>query len=85
MDVKTEITLLTSEQYFDDSQKLDIVEKYGTKAAITDFAILLGGYVRFDGYYTSEGNGLADRTCYHWTQSSDSTGDARAVDDDGTK
>ncbi len=80
-----QITLLTHEQYFDDSQKLDIIKKYGTQAAITDFAILLGGFVTF-GYYdyhTSDGNNLENRACYHWTKSSDYGGDAFAVADAG--
>jgi len=78
-----EMTLLTEELYFDDKQKLDIVKKYGTRAAISDFAILLGGFVRFADEYTSEGTNLENRACYHWTKSSDNDGDARAVVNDG--
>ncbi len=37
-------TFLTQEQCFE-SDKLDILKKRGTKAAITDFSILLGAYV----------------------------------------
>lgn len=37
-------TFLTQEQFFEDD-KLDILKKRGTKAAITDFSILLGAYV----------------------------------------
>ena len=37
-------TFLTEEQYLG-SDKLEILEKRGTKAAITDFSILLGAYV----------------------------------------
>ena len=37
-------TFLTEKQYLG-SDKLDILEKRGTKAAITDFSILLGAYV----------------------------------------
>ena len=40
----SDFTFLTEEQYFGDD-KLDILEKRGTKAAITDFSILLGAYV----------------------------------------
>ena len=39
--------------------KLYILKKYSTKAAITDFYILLGIYVSL-GYYTNEGNTLKD-------------------------
>ena len=40
----SDFTFLTEEQYFGDD-KLDILKKRGTKAAITDFSILLGAYV----------------------------------------
>ena len=36
-------TFLTQEQCFG-SDKLDILKKRGTKAAITDFSVLLGGW-----------------------------------------
>ena len=42
-----DFTFLTEEQIFGDDQ-LDILKKYGTKCAITDFSILLGGYVSGD-------------------------------------
>ena len=78
-----EITLLSIEQIFGDEQ-LDIFRKYGTEAAITDFAILLGGYV--SGYsHASSGNDLEDRTGYYWTKSSYGDGDVRAVDNDGSR
>ena len=38
------LTFLTQEQCFG-SEKLDILQKRGTTAAITDFSILLGGEV----------------------------------------
>ena len=44
-----DLTFLTKEQV----ENLEILKKYGTKAAITDFAILLGSCVTSD-YYTSE-------------------------------
>lgn len=52
-------TFLTEEQVseFDYKKKLDILKKYGTRAAMTDFSILLGIYVSL-GYYTNEGNTL---------------------------
>ena len=79
-----QVTLLTQEQCFEDSDKLDIIKKNGTKAAITDFAILLGGFVS-DGYYASDGNNLEDRTGYYWTRSSDNDGDARVAGTDGAR
>ena len=71
-------TFLTDEQIFGNNQ-LDIISRYGTKCAITDFSILLGGYVSSD-YYTSEGNTRKDRTGWWWTKSSDGDNDARVVD-----
>ena len=68
---------LTDEQLFGNNQ-LDIISRYGTKCAITDFSILLGGYVSsYD--YTSEGNTRKDRTGWWWTKSSDGDNDARRV------
>ena len=61
-----ELTFLTEEQIFGDD-KLDIISKYGTKCAITDFAILLGGVVSSN-FYTSEGNTLKDRNGCWWTK-----------------
>ena len=64
-----DLTFLTKEQIFGDN-KLEILKKYGTRCAITDFSILLGGFVSSD-YYTSEGNTLKNRTGWWWTKSSD--------------
>ena len=44
------LTFLTKEQCLE-SEKLDILQKRGIKAAITDFAILLGGWVDRDTDY----------------------------------
>jgi len=66
MQEKLDFTFLTKEQTFGEYQ-LEILKKYGTKCAITDFAILLGGYVSFNDY-TSEGNNLNNRTAYWWTK-----------------
>ena len=62
----SDFTFLTEKQVFGDN-KLDIISKYGTKCAMTDFSILLGGYVSSD-YYTSEGNTRKDRTGWWWTK-----------------
>ncbi len=70
-------TFLTEDEIFGYSQ-LDILEKYGTKCAITDFSILLGGYVA-QNYYTSEGETLKDRTGWWWTKSHDGDNDACVV------
>ena len=60
------LTFLTQEQCFE-SEKLDILQKRGIKAAITDFAILLGGWIgrkHIDGDESLEG-----RTGCYWTKS----------------
>ena len=69
-------TFLTDEQIYGNN-KLDIISRYGTKCAITDFSILLGGYVSQD-RYTSEGNTRKDRTGWWWTKTPYNN-DARVV------
>ena len=73
-------TFLTQEQCFGNN-KLDILEKRVTKAAITDFSILLGAYV--SDYHIDNDSSLEGRTGYYWTKSDDGNNDARVVDDDG--
>ena len=62
----SDLTFLTKEQCFGD-EKLDIFKKRGIKAAITDFSILLGGYV--SDYHIDNDNSLEGRTCNYWTKS----------------
>ena len=47
----------------------DIFKKRGKAAAITDFAILLGGMVAWDDYVQYGGMALEDRAGYYWTKS----------------
>lgn len=64
----------TVEEFWKRRGILEIIRKRGAKAAITDFSILLGGWVeRDDSYYTHIDNddSLAGRTGYYWTRSSD--------------
>ena len=77
-----DFTFLTEEQFFDSSRKLEILEKRGTIAPITDFSILLGGYVSND-YYYNNSNSLEDRSSWYWTSSDDKDNDARVVRYDG--
>ncbi len=77
-------TFLTDEQLFGDKQ-LEVLEKYGMRMAVSDFSILLGGFVMFEGSHTSEGNDLKDRAGWYWPVSSDGSGDVRAVGIDGSK
>lgn len=58
-------TFLTEEEIFSE-KKLRIFRKYGTKAAITDFSILLGGFVSSNETVNDTGN-LKDRTGFWWT------------------
>ena len=74
-------TFLTKEQIFGNN-RLDIIKKYGTKCATTDFSILLGGCVSKD-YHTSEGYTKKDRTGWWWTKSYDGNDNVRAVDVSG--
>ena len=78
----SDFTFLTEEQYFGDD-KLDILERRGTKAAITDFSILLGAYV--SDYHIDNDSSLEGRTGYYWTKSDDGDNDARVVDVDGRR
>ena len=67
-------TFLTEEQCFG-NDKLDILEKRGTQAAITDFSILLGGWV--SDYHVDNDSSLEGRTGWYWTKSDDGDNDAR--------
>ena len=82
----SEFTFLTEEQCFG-SDKLNILEKRGIKAAITDFSILLGGWVNRDTVYRywhiAGDDSLEGRTGYYWTKSDDGDNDACAVSGDG--
>ena len=73
-------TFLTQEQIFED-EMLEVIKKRGAKAAITDFSILLGGWVDRDSNYwhIDSDDSLAGRTGYYWTRSDDGNTDARAV------
>ena len=77
------MTLLSKEQIFG-YDRLDIFKKENVKAAMTDFAILLGGFAS-NSVHASSGNDLEDRTGYYWTKSSDGAGGVRAVDYDGSR
>ena len=81
----SDFTFLTEEQCFDTYQQLDIIKKRGTKAAITDFSILLGGWVDRDkDYYHINGeDSLEGRTGYYWTKSDDENNNVRTVDAKG--
>lgn len=58
-----DFTFLTEEQIFGEKQ-LEVLKKYGTKCAISDFSILLGGAVAD----TDEGEHLKKRAGWWWTK-----------------
>lgn len=77
------LTFLTQEQCFE-GEKLDVLQKRGTMAAITDFSILLGGYVSdYNNVYADRS--LEGRTGCYWTKTDDGDNDARVVGIDGSK
>lgn len=80
------LTFLTREQCFE-SEKLDILQKRGTKAAITDFSILLGGWAdsNKDYWHIDGDDSLEGRTGFYWTKSDDGDNDARVVDGSGRR
>lgn len=61
-----DFTFLTYNQIYGE-ENLDILRKYGTKCAITDFSILLGGNLA-NNEFTSEGNSLDNRSGWWWTK-----------------
>lgn len=75
-------TFLTEEQCFG-NDKLDILEKRGTQAAITDFSVLLGGWV--SDYHVDNDSSLEGRTGYYWTKSDDGDNAVRTVDGHGIR
>ena len=80
LEIMNNFTFLTQEQCFK-SDKLDIFKKRGTKAAITDFSVLLGGWVW---EHAENDSSLEGRTGCYWTKSDDGDTNARVVEDDGS-
>ena len=80
-----ELTLLSEGQIWgnDKERQLDVIRKYGIKAAITDLCILTGGYLCED--TIDEDRSLTGRTSCFWTRSDDGDNDVREVDVDGDR
>ena len=78
----SDFTFLTEEQIFGSNQ-IDVIKKRGTKAAISDFAIILGGYVSNDSYVDTDSS-LKGRTGYYWTKSIDNENDVILVSNNGS-
>lgn len=73
-----EFTLLSKEQTFG-SDKIDVIERLGVKCAVSDFAILLGGYV-VDDDYVDDDSSLKGRTSFWYLSSYDTYGDIYEID-----
>ena len=65
----SEFTFLTEKQWFSDKQ-LEIFEKRGGAAAITDFSILLGADVS-DHIHIKNNDSLEGRIGHYWSKSDD--------------
>ena len=78
----SKFTFLTDEQNFGED-KLDILKKRGTKAAVTDFSILFGQEV--SSIYIDNDSSLEKRTGCYWTKSDDGFLDVRVVDINGDR
>ena len=75
----SDFTFLTEEQCFGED-RLDILEKRGAEAAVTDFSILLGA--DFSDYYNNNiynDSSLEGRPGYYWTKSDDGDNDVLVV------
>ena len=71
-----ELTLLKEEQIYGEN-RLKIFDVIGTKAAVTDYAILCGTYASTTNYVGEEK--LENRTSWYWTKTADGANDARIV------
>ena len=75
-----DVTLLKKKQIWG-SDALDVIKKYGTKTALTDLALVLGGFQSRNFERTIEG----DCSGIIWTASLSSWGEAYIVNDKGKK
>ncbi len=83
-----DLTLLSEGQIWGNSSEpqLEVIRKYGTKAAITDLCVLTGGYLCEDtDDNIDEDRSLTGRTSYFWTRSDDGDNDVRAVYKNGSR
>ena len=83
-----ELTLLSEGQIWGNSNEsqLEVIRKYGTKAAITDLCVLTGSYLCEDtDYNIDEDRSLTGRTSWFWTRSDDGDNEVRAVHRDGDR
>lgn len=77
MNFDKELTLLSEQEVWgvNGGRQLDVLEKYGTRSAITDLVILTGGYCEDScSYMAPDDNSLKGRTGWVYTRSSDGLG-----------
>ena len=74
-----ELTLLSEGQIWGNNNEpqLEVISKYGTKAAITDLCVLTGSSLYKD--TIDEDKSLTGRTSWFWTRSDDDDNDVRVV------
>lgn len=82
--INQELILLSEGQIWGNSSEsqLEVMRKYGTKAAITDLCVLTGScsYLCKDtDYNIDEDSSLKGRTSWFWTRSDDNDNDVRTV------
>lgn len=88
MNFDKELTLLSEQEVWgvNGGRQLDVLEKYGTRSAITDLVILTGGYCEDScSYMAPDDNSLKGRTGWVYTRSSDGDGYVRGVNGDGSR
>ena len=77
-----DLTLLSEGQIWGNSSEpqLEVIRKYGIKAAITDLCVLTGSYLCEDtDYNIDEDKSLTGRTSWCWTRSDNGNNDVCAV------
>lgn len=77
-----DLTLLSEGQIWGNSgeSQLEVIRKYGIKAAITDLCVLTGSYLCEDiDYNINEDKSLTGRTSWFWTKSDDGDNDVRTI------
>lgn len=82
------LTLLSEGQIWGNrnESQLNVIRKYGTKAAITDLCVLTGSYLCEDtDYNIDEDKSLTGRTSWFWTKSSFVNSDVRAISESGNR
>ncbi|UKI26800.1 MAG: hypothetical protein L6V91_08715 [Bacilli bacterium] len=88
MNKDVELTLLSEGQIWGNSSEpqLEVIKKYGTKAAITDLCVLTGSYLIEDtDFNIDEDSSLKGRTGWFWTRSDDDDNDVCGVNLNGNR